>query len=186
MTTKLAVFDMNGVLTDEYLAVRLTKYKPDTTTYFRLFKQGKIGERELVIESSRLFKGLSYEVINQEAQFIEPRINDLNLPGWEIAIVSMDYFELVERIAKMLGISRYYGNRIIYENNLHSGRVEEPIIDSEQKKAIVSRLKAELKPKIIVGIDDKEDSPFKDVCGRVFHVSTKKELEKIFEKFRQL
>jgi len=184
--TRLAIFDLTDVLSDKTLAVELLKYRPEGWPYFISYGRGEIGEREIVIEGSKVFKGLPQNVIREEAYKIRPRIDELNLPGWETAIVSLDYFEIVERIATILNISHYYGNRIIYENGLHSGIVKEPIVDFEQKKVIVSDLKAELNPNLIVALDNLKNSPFRELCDRFFLVKTKEELECALTKIRGL
>jgi phosphoserine phosphatase len=192
METKLLVFDLNGVLTDRTLAVDMIRYIQDEGTRleaigrFRRYKTREIGDREIVVEGSKCFKGLPYEVIQRCADSIEPRIRNLNLPGWQSAIISLDYQESVKRIADLLGVPRYYGNRIIYENGLHSGRVEEPIVDFDQKEKIVLELKEELNAGLVVGVDDEENSPFESVCDQVYHASTKEELERALGLIRKL
>jgi phosphoserine phosphatase len=176
MGTKLAVFDMNKVLTEETLAFRLAEYRPGAVKYFRAWKNGIISDRGIVVYGSGVYQGLSKELIQKEAEIIQPRINDLDLPGWKTAIISMDYYDLVELTGKRLKVDHCYGNRIRYENEVHSGTVEEPVIDLTQKKEIVKSLKREFNPNFVVGVDNIEKSPFIEVCDKFLLVRTREEL----------
>lgn len=186
MEKKLVLFDMNDVLTKENLAAKLTRYRPEALTIFKLYKEGKVDDRYIVVEGSKLYRGLPRELIEKEAAAIAPIISSIDLPDWEVAIISLDYMELVERIAGILKVQRRYGNTIIYENELHSGKVREPIVTREQKKVIVRDLKREMSPGITVGIDNDPDSPFKEVCSRVFRVSNEDELKETLVELKKM
>lgn len=182
----LAVFDMNKVLTDKTLAAELLKYRPEGMPIFTAYAKRQIGEREVVVEGSKVYKGLSQDLIQKVALTITPRIDDLRLPGWQTAIISLDYFEAVENVARSLNVPLYFGNKIIYENGEHSGKVEEPVIDFRQKKVIVENLKIRFKfPENVVGLDDEENSPFKGCVNSFYQVKTKDELESALAEIRQ-
>ena len=185
MKTKLSLFDMNGVLTDETLALRLSKYRPKAK-YFKTWVGSVISDRDIVVYGSRFYKGLAYEDIQKEAESIRPRIDELDLPGWETAIISMDYYDLVRRIGERLNVKHCYGNKIIYENGVHSGRVEKPVIDLAQKQEIVMTLKRKLDPDLVVGVDNKEGSPFEKVCDKFLLVRTREELLDALATIRKL
>lgn len=192
MTVKLAVIDLNGVLTRKTLAVELLKditvekCKKDAYRLFKSYREKSIGERGLIVEGSKCFKGLSYETIQREAQNIQPTVGSLDLPGWETAIISFDYVEAVKKIADDLGIPRYFGNQIIYENGLHSGRVREPIVDYGRKKEIVEDLRKELGATTVVGIDNESPSPFDEVCETTYQVTEELTIQDILAKIRTL
>jgi len=64
--------------------------------------------------------------------------------GWEVALVSGGFAEIVETLATRLGISRYRANRLEVADGELTGRTVGPVIDREAKEAALREFAAEL------------------------------------------
>jgi phosphoserine phosphatase len=70
--------------------------------------------------------------------------------GWEVALVSGGFAEIVETLAARLGITRFKANRLEVKDGALTGRTVGPVIDREAKEAALREFAAELG----VAVDD--------------------------------
>lgn len=64
--------------------------------------------------------------------------------GWEVALVSGGFLEIVEPLAQTLGITRFRANRLEVANGRLTGRTVGPVIDAEAKAVALRDFAAEL------------------------------------------
>lgn len=64
--------------------------------------------------------------------------------GWEVALVSGGFAEIVETLADRLGITRFRANRLEVKDGALTGRTVGPVIDREAKEAALREFASEL------------------------------------------
>jgi len=64
--------------------------------------------------------------------------------GWEVALVSGGFIEIVEPLATTLGITRFRANRLEAVDGLLTGRTVGPVIDAHAKAVALREFAAEL------------------------------------------
>jgi phosphoserine phosphatase len=64
--------------------------------------------------------------------------------GWDVALVSGGFAEIVESLAARLGITRFRANRLEVEDGALTGRTVGPVIDREAKEQALREYAAEL------------------------------------------
>ena len=157
---KLLIVDLDGVLVKESLAYRLTlRYRREGLKYWSLYSEGKISMTELAVNVAKTHMGLSYDQIVEETEKVEkyPHLKEFieRLKNYYlIAIISAEYFNMVKKTAKELGIIHYFGNEIIFQNNKHSGKLWEPILEENEKARIALDLKKRYRINKMVSIGD--------------------------------
>jgi len=71
-------------------------------------------------------------------------VSTLQARGWEVALVSGGFAEIVGVLAAQLGITRYRANRLEVEDGLLTGRTTGPVIDRAAKAVALLGFAAEL------------------------------------------
>lgn len=71
-------------------------------------------------------------------------VSGLQAAGWEVALVSGGFVEVVGSLAERLGISRYRANSLEVVDGRLTGRTQGPVIDREAKESALREFAAEL------------------------------------------
>jgi len=188
--TKIIVFDMTGVLIDTgkgSLVDYLNKFCPGADEIWREYLRGKIPPHELSVRLAEKHKGLTKELFESIIKDMGPTeeakivVEEVKKRGYIPAIVSAEYMELVEKVAKELSIDEYYGNQAIFNNGVHTGKLKRPIIDDEEKERIALKLKRKYNADKLVAIgDDRTNVRMLKVADfSIAYNSTWPELEKV-------
>jgi len=74
----------------------------------------------------------------------EELISTVREAGWEVALVSGGFIEILTPLAEHLGITRFRANRLEVENGVLTGRTVGPIVDREGKEQALREYAAEL------------------------------------------
>ncbi len=74
----------------------------------------------------------------------EELISTVREAGWEVALVSGGFIEILTPLAEHLGITRFRANRLEVENGVLTGRTVGPIVDREGKEHALREYAAEL------------------------------------------
>lgn len=158
----ILALDMTGPLVNPEkccLVYNLNKYKPEAKRVWNLYLRNKLTPRELTFELIKLHRGLSEEIFEREIEKMKPYpeakefIQKVKQKGYKPVIISAEYYHLVEKIAKELGIEEYYGNVGIF-NNRKLIDLEKPIIDDERKAEIAKRIKEKYKARKLIAVGD--------------------------------
>jgi len=167
----LIVFDMNGPLTEKNLAYTLSrKYRPGGMAYWDKFRGGSLSDADTVVKVGATHKGLSFELMEEEAksiactdggkELVENVRNDFG-----ILIATIDYENLARKIAGELGIQNYFGNKAVYDDGTHTGEIQVPIIDGKEKAEHAEQFKERGGFARLISIGD--DMP----CYELFRIS---------------
>jgi len=148
----LIAFDMNGVLTEKYLAYVLSeKYAPQGLPSWKLYRQGELDTTDFIHFICGTHKGLPYSLIDEEAQGISPVEHSLELMravtegGFRFAIASADYGNLVRRTESALAPYQpvlSFGNEAVCADGVHTGIMKTPVVNGMEKARRVDGIKA--------------------------------------------
>ncbi|MDN4484367.1 phosphoserine phosphatase SerB [Demequina lignilytica] len=99
---------------------------------------------------------------------VETLIRSLQASGWEVALVSGGFTEVVSDLAARLGITRFRANRLEVADGRLTGRTIGPVIDREAKAQALRDYAAEvgcpLEDAVAIG-DGANDLGMMDVAG---------------------
>ncbi|MDN4479066.1 phosphoserine phosphatase SerB [Demequina sp. SYSU T00039] len=99
---------------------------------------------------------------------VETLIRSLQASGWEVALVSGGFTEVVSSLAARLGITRFRANRLEVADGRLTGRTIGPVIDREAKAQALRDYAAEvgcpLEDAVAIG-DGANDLGMMDVAG---------------------
>ncbi|WNM23221.1 phosphoserine phosphatase SerB [Demequina capsici] len=71
-------------------------------------------------------------------------VDGLHAAGWEVALVSGGFVEVVATLAERLGITRFRANSLEVADGVLTGRTQGPVIDRAAKEAALREFAAEL------------------------------------------
>ncbi|MEG8098864.1 phosphoserine phosphatase SerB [Candidatus Liberibacter brunswickensis] len=162
---RLLVADMDSTMIeqeciDELADTMEIKEKISHITYSAM--NGNISFEDSLRESVSLLKGISTKIIDH---IIENKItystggyelvNTMKKNGSFTILVTGGSKIFASIIAKHLGFDKYYANRFIVKDNILTGEIAEPIIDSMTKYKIllenIQKLKINVEDTIVVG-----------------------------------
>src|SRR5215210_641850 len=113
--------------------------------------QGKLGFKSALRERVALLSGLDETAIRQcLAERVVPNpgaatlVRTMRVGGATTLLVSGGFVSFAEPISKMIGFNRYRANTLLFDGGLLSGKVEDPIVDAEAKKAALVETREEL------------------------------------------
>lgn len=99
---------------------------------------------------------------------VETLIRSLQAAGWEVALVSGGFEEIVSTLATRLGITRFRANRLEVVDGRLTGRTVGPVVDREAKAQALREYAAEvgcaLEDAVAIG-DGANDLGMMDVAG---------------------
>ena len=138
----LVVMDVDSTLIQEEVIELLAAHAGVETEVTAITKQAMNGE--LDFEQSlrarvRLLKGLPASTLDEVQKDItlslgaETVVQTLHALGFHVALVSGGFIEVVEPLAKKLGIQSYRANRLEVLDNMLTGELSGPIIDRAHK-----------------------------------------------------
>ncbi|MFX0135706.1 MAG: phosphoserine phosphatase SerB [Candidatus Hodarchaeota archaeon] len=146
---KLIVFDMDSTLIQAEVIDELAKVAGvgDRVKELTLkAMNGEIDYKQALRERVSLLKGLEESVVRQLAEKMtltpgaEELIEILKLLNYKIAIISGGFDIFTNTLKKKLGIEYTFSNKLVIEDGVLSGELEDPIIDAEEKGRIISWL----------------------------------------------
>ncbi len=146
---KLIVFDMDSTLIQAEVIDELAKVAGVGDRVKELTSKamnGEIDYKKALKERVSLLKGLEEPVVEQLAEKItltpgaEELIEILKILNYKIAIISGGFNIFTNTLKKKLGIDYTFSNKLVIENGILTGELEEPIIDAEEKGRIISWL----------------------------------------------
>ena len=125
--------------------------------------QGKIDFKSALRERVALLSGLDEDAIRQcLAERVVPNpgaatlVRTMRVGGATTLLVSGGFVSFAEPISKMIGFNHYRANRLLFDGQLLSGEVEDPIVDAEAKKVALVEAREELglAPNDVLAIGD--------------------------------
>lgn len=162
---KLIVFDMDSTLIRAEIIDELAKIagvgdRVEELTAMAM--RGEIDYKQALRERVALLKGLEESVLRQLAQNMvltpgsEELIQILKLMHYKIAIISGGFSIFTDALKEKLSIDYTFSNKLVIENGILTGELEEPIIDAEEKGKIISWLAniEKISKKEIVAVGD--------------------------------
>lgn len=156
MSLKLAVFDMDGVLTKEKSSWQFVNRHLgiDNTTNLESLRDGKIKYEELFIKEiiewlkiDRKFSGEDLSRILSEIRLVDNLVNSISEikdMGIRCAIISGGLYPLAARIAQMTGIGIVHANDIILDDQgilTPRGRI---MVDPTRKDKVITEIQKSL------------------------------------------
>ncbi|MHA1378049.1 MAG: phosphoserine phosphatase SerB [Candidatus Helarchaeota archaeon] len=146
---KLIVFDMDSTLIQAEIIDELAKIagvgeKVKVLTSRAM--KGEIDYKQALRERVRLLKGLKESIIIELANNMvltpgsEELIQILKLMNYKIAIISGGFSIFTNTLKEKLGIDYTFSNKLVIQDGVLTGELEEPIIDAEEKGKIISWL----------------------------------------------
>ena len=146
---KLIVFDMDSTLIqseiiDELAQIAGVGEKVKILTSKAM--NGEIDYKKALRERVALLKGLKGSVVKELAKKMtltpgaEELIQILKLLNYKIAIISGGFNIFTNALKKKLGIEYAFSNKLVIEDGILTGELEEPIIDAKEKGNIISWL----------------------------------------------
>jgi phosphoserine phosphatase len=164
-TKRLVVFDMDSTLIqneviDEF-ARELGVYD-EVAAITEEAMRGKLDFTQSLKRRVGMLKGLSsgqvervYERI-QLSDGAEELIKGLRTLGYRIAIISGGFRVIAERLAKRLNIDYVYANDLVFNNELATGSVREPIVDGPRKALLLTEIasREKIRPEQVIAIGD--------------------------------
>ena len=146
---KLIVFDMDSTLIQAEIIDELAKVAGvgDRVKELTLkAMNGEIDYKEALKERVGLLKGLKESIVRHIAEKMtltpgaEELIEILKLLNYKIAIISGGFNIFTNALKKKLGVEYTFSNKLVIEDGILTGELEEPIIDAEEKGRIISWL----------------------------------------------
>ncbi|MFX1452111.1 MAG: phosphoserine phosphatase SerB [Promethearchaeota archaeon] len=146
---KLIVFDMDSTLIQSEIIDELAQIAGVGEKVKNLTSKamnGEIDYKEALRERVALLKGLSGSVVKELAKKMtltpgaEELIQILKLLNYKIAIISGGFNIFTNALKQKLGIDYAFSNKLIIEDGILTGELEEPIIDAKEKGNIISWL----------------------------------------------
>lgn len=151
--TRLLVLDVDSTLITaeviELIAERAGT-REEVTRITEAAMRGEVDFAESLRERVATLAGVPDTVFADVLEEIELSPGALELidtvkeAGWEVALVSGGFLEILAPLARGLGISRYRANRLDVSDGVLTGRTVGPVVDREAKEQSLREFAAEL------------------------------------------
>ena len=163
---RLLVADMDSTIIGQECIDELADFaglKREIAEITERAMQGKLDFKSALRERVALLSGLDEDAIRQcLAERVVPNpgaatlVRTMRVGGATTLLVSGGFVSFAEPIAKMIGFNRYRANTLLFDGRQLSGHVEDPIVDSEAKKAVLvdARNELGLTPEDVLAIGD--------------------------------
>ncbi len=147
---KLAVFDLDGTLTQErsiweYIHIRLGKWFGFAENYQKQFLAGRISYEEFCERDAEVWKGMRTEELIEIAKTVpfhpgaEDLINYLKNKGLKLALVSSGLSILSDWVHERYGFDYSVSNHLLHQDGVLTGKVKIQVYN-DQKAAWVTKI----------------------------------------------
>ena len=140
---RLLVADMDSTIIGQECIDELADFaglKREVADITERAMQGKLDFKAALRERVALLSGLEEDAIARcLAERVVPNpgaatlVRTMRLGGASALLVSGGFLSFAEPVAKMIGFDRVRANRLLFDGNQLSGRVEDPIVDGHAK-----------------------------------------------------
>ncbi|MHA1733869.1 MAG: phosphoserine phosphatase SerB [Promethearchaeota archaeon] len=169
---KLIVFDMDSTLVDGETINRIaeeTGFGEQVAELTRRAMEGELPFREALKERVKMLRGVKYEVLERIADSLEltpgaaELVDALKTMGYKLALISGGFTVFTEKMKEKLKLDYAFGNKLVIENGVLTGEVDENlIIDGKKKGEIIQWLATveKISPDQIVAVGDGDNDRF--------------------------
>jgi len=151
---KLLIADMDSTIIGQECIDELADFaglKREIAEITERAMQGKLDFKSALRERVALLSGLDEGAIRQcLAERVVPNpgaatlVRTMRVGGATTLLVSGGFVSFAEPISEMIGFNRYRANTLLFDGRQLSGKVEDPIVDAEAKRAALIETRAEL------------------------------------------
>jgi phosphoserine phosphatase len=113
--------------------------------------QGKLDFKAALRERVALLSGLEEDAIARcLAERVVPNpgsatlVRTMRIGGAQTLLISGGFLSFAEPVAKMIGFDRVKANRLLFDGNQLNGKVSDPIVDAETKRASLIEAREQL------------------------------------------
>jgi phosphoserine phosphatase len=163
---KLLVADMDSTMIGQECIDELADFvglKREVAEITERAMQGKLDFKAALRERVALLSGLEEDAIARcLAERVVPNpgsatlVRTMRVGGAQTLLISGGFLSFAEPVGKMIGFDRVKANRLLFDGSQLNGKVGDPIVDAEQKRAslIEAREQLGLKPEQVMAIGD--------------------------------
>ena len=151
---KLLVADMDSTMIGQECIDELADFvglKREVAEITERAMQGKLDFKAALRERVALLSGLEEDAIARcLAERVVPNpgaatlVRTMRVGGAHALLVSGGFLSFAEPVAKMIGFDRVKANRLLFDGNQLSGKVDDPIVDAETKLASLIEAREQL------------------------------------------
>ncbi len=151
---KLLVADMDSTVIGQECIDELADFaglKREIAAITERAMQGRLDFKAALRERVALLSGLGEDAITRcLAERVVPNpgaatlVRTMRVGGATTLLVSGGFLSFAEPVAKLVGFDRVRANRLLFDGNQLSGKVEDPIVDSRAKLDALTELCAEV------------------------------------------
>ena len=151
---KLLVADMDSTIIGQECIDELADFaglKREVADITERAMKGKLDFKAALRERVALLSGLEEDAIARcLAERVVPNpgaatlVRTMRVGGASALLVSGGFLSFAEPIAKLIGFDRVRANRLLFDGNQLSGRVEDPIVDGQAKLDALIEVRGEL------------------------------------------
>jgi phosphoserine phosphatase len=151
---KLLVADMDSTIIGQECIDELADFaglKREVADITERAMQGKLDFKAALRQRVALLSGLEEDAIARcLAERVVPNpgaatlVRTMRVGGARTLLVSGGFLSFAEPIAKLIGFDRVRANRLLFDGNQLSGRVEDPIVDAQAKFDALVEARGEL------------------------------------------
>lgn len=163
---KLAIFDLDGTLTQErsiweYIHKQLGKWYGFAEEYQKLFLTGKISYEDFCERDAQVWKGMGVDELSEIVKTVpfhhgaDELINYFKHKGLKIAMVSSGLSLLSQWVHERYGFDYSVSNDLIHENGILTGKVRIQVYYDRKAEWVRRILKQfRVKPGEVIAIGD--------------------------------
>ena len=163
---KLLVADMDSTMIGQECIDELADFvglKREVAEITERAMQGKLDFKAALRERVALLSGLEEDAIARcLAERVVPNpgsatlVRTMRVGGAQTLLISGGFLSFAEPVGKMIGFDRVKANRLLFDGSQLNGKVGDPIVDAETKRAslIEAREQLGLKPEQVMAIGD--------------------------------
>ena len=163
---KLLVADMDSTMIGQECIDELADFvglKREVAEITERAMQGKLDFKAALRERVALLSGLEEDAIARcLAERVVPNpgsatlVRTMRVGGAQTLLISGGFLSFAEPVGKMIGFDRVKANRLLFDGSQLNGKVGDPIVDAETKRAslIEAREQLGLRPEQIMAIGD--------------------------------
>jgi phosphoserine phosphatase len=163
---KLLVADMDSTMIGQECIDELADFvglKREVAEITERAMQGKLDFKAALRERVALLSGLEEDAIARcLAERVVPNpgsatlVRTMRVGGAQTLLISGGFLSFAEPVGKMIGFDKVKANRLLFDGSQLNGKVGDPIVDAETKRAslIEAREQLGLKPEQVMAIGD--------------------------------